>query len=69
MAIDTETRTLPKQSTGQGKARLRHYVELDHEGKPTDQCLCGYLWDQLHVQHNGEICQACVDEMRRRGQS
>lgn len=65
----TETLTEEKTSTGQGKARLRHYVELDQEGKPTDQCLCGYLWDQLHVQHNGTICQECVDELRRRQQA
>jgi hypothetical protein len=67
--VEDQTQTLPELSTGSGqrKARLRHIVKLDAAGKPTDACLCGYLWDRVFVAHNGEICQACVDEMRRRG--
>ena len=63
----TETKPLLDNGTGSKNANQRHYVEIDREGKPTDKCLCGHLWDRLHVQHNGEICQKCVDELKRRG--
>lgn len=71
----------PELSHGSGNpnARLRHYVEnLDHQPekkgaskvpfKPKNRALCGYEWDQLFVPQNGSICQACVDELKRRGQ-
>ncbi len=64
IVIDTET--VPKQSTGSKNANLRHYVKLDEDGSPMDEALCGYIWDRLHVQHNGNICQECVDELRKR---
>ena len=63
----TETKPRLDDGTGSKHANLRHYVELDSEGRPTYACLCGYLWDRVHVQHNGQICQECVDELRRRG--
>ncbi|MDC3379483.1 hypothetical protein OAX78_04295 [Planctomycetota bacterium] len=65
----TITETQPRLGAGTGNkiGNLRHYVELDKAGKPTDQCLCGHLWDRLHVRHNGDICQPCVDELKRRG--
>ena len=53
------------------KANLRHYVELKYEkqddlshketGEPAQTALCGYVWDRLNVQHNGQICQECVE--------
>jgi hypothetical protein len=63
-------RRLAEASAGTGttNARLRHVVELDAQGQPKDAALCGYLWDQLHVPHNGAMCQECVDELRERGQ-
>ncbi len=64
--VDSIIEKLEAKKAKTGKARLRHYVELDQEGNATDQCLCGYLWDQLHVPHNGSICQECVDVLRRR---
>jgi len=53
-------KTQPQTGGGTGKTNLRHYV-LQTEGKPADTALCGYVWDRLHVQHNGEICQECVE--------
>ena len=66
---DTATEIQQELSRGQRRRRPRHYVELDARGRPTDQALCGYLWDQLHVPNDPEagVCQACVDELRRRG--
>ena len=64
----TTTEVQPKPTTGNRtpNARVRHYVALDPQGRPTDKALCGFEWDQLHVPNNGTICQACVDEMRKR---
>lgn len=59
---------IEKLEGGKTNDRLRHYVELDARGRPTDKTLCGYLWDQLHVPHNGTICMECVEELRRRRQ-
>ena len=71
MSIETETLTKPDLSTGSGsgKALLRHFVELDTEGKPTDQCLCGHIWDRVFLNNDpdADVCQACLDELRRRG--
>jgi len=53
--------TKPTTGGGSGVTNLRHYVKLDDKGQPADEALCGYVWDRLHVKHNGEICQACVD--------
>lgn len=58
---------LPVDSNKTSTRRPRHIVELDAQGQPTDKCLCGYLWDQVFVSHNGEICQECIDELKRRG--
>lgn len=67
---EQETRPEVKPGGGTGKARVRHYVELDAEGRPTDECLCGYIWDRVFVKHDPDagICQECVDELRRRQQ-
>lgn len=66
---ETTTETKPKldDGTGTGDGLMRHIVELDAEGKPTDQCLCGHLWDRVFLKHGTEICQKCVDELKRRG--
>ena len=64
IVIDTET--VPSTTTGKKNANLRHYVKLDEDGAPMDEALCGYIWDRLHVKHNGNICQECVDELRKR---
>jgi hypothetical protein len=64
----TETRTEVEPSTGSIPPRVRHIVALDPEtGEATDKCLCGYLWDQLHVPHNGTMCQECVDVLKAQG--
>ncbi len=57
----------------------RHYVEnkaFDPDNpeaattfEPGDTTLCGKPWDRLFVKHNGEICQECLDELKRRGQA
>jgi len=51
---------------GGGKKPPRHIVENNRDGTPQDAALCGYLWDRLNVEHNGEICQECVEEQKRR---
>ena len=48
-------------------ARPRHVVERKPDGSYHDRALCGYLWDRVEVAHNGEVCQECVDELRKRG--
>lgn len=64
--------TLPETSTtsGTGTPLLRHIVELDAQGNPTDKCLCGHLWDRVFLKQDPDagICQECVDELRRRKQ-
>ena len=69
--IKTDQKTLPQTGHGSKTPTIpkRHYVELDAEGKPTDQCLCGHLWDQVFINNHPDagICQACIDELRRRG--
>ena len=64
----SETDTKTEETTGTRRTLVRHIVELDEHGKPTDKCLCGHLWDVFPIPHGGEICQKCVDELRRRGQ-
>ena len=56
---DTETETTTKQDTD--TTYPLHLVKLDKAGQPLDKALCGYLWDRINVQHNGNICQECVD--------
>ena len=54
-------------ASGAGVARPRHIVEFDKVTKqPQDVTLCGEPWDRLNPGHNGAICQACVDEQKRR---
>lgn len=72
----TEITTKPKPATGGGQGLLppRHIVEnLNFDPKdpnapfvPAETTLCGKSWDRFNVKHNGQICQACVDEQRRR---
>ena len=64
--LDTKTQQDTTQS--QDRKGQTHYVELDSKSQPTDKCLCGYIWDRVFISHNGEICQECVDELKRRGQ-
>lgn len=67
--------TKPQLSHGGGsKKPPRHYVEnargdRDPLGpfEPAQTTLCGKPWDRLFVKHNGEICQDCIDELKRRG--
>ena len=66
--ITEAPKTKPKLSHGSGQRNLvRHIVELDAEGKPSDQCLCGHIWDRVFVPHGDDICQECVDIARKRG--
>lgn len=65
MTTETETRTADLNAIK--NQRLKHIVELDAQGQPSDQCLCGYVWDVLRPKPEGEICKPCVDEARRRG--
>lgn len=67
--MTTEALAETSNSSATANARVRHYVELDPLGNPTDEALCGYIWDQLHVPHNGSICEECIEELRRRGQA
>lgn len=55
-----EAPTLSKSGGGTAKPE-RHIVENERDGTPKDEALCGYLWDRINVEHNGEICQKCVD--------
>lgn len=65
--MTTETKTTPELTTGSGTVRPRHLVEFDREtDEPQERTLCGELWDRLNPGHNGAICQACVDEQKRR---
>ena len=66
---DLETKEETQTIQGGGTKKPRHYVrileggegEVEHEQKT----LCGELWDRINVQHNGEICQKCVEISRR----
>jgi len=49
-----------KQEIQKQIAAMRHIVRLDENGQPLDVCLCGHIWDQLHVKPNGTICEECV---------
>ena len=62
----SETKTEPTTTSGTKTDRPRHYVEYNRDGTPQDVTLCGERWDRLNVQHNGSICQECVDEQKRR---
>ena len=74
MSVETETETItkPKLHDGSGNddERLRHIVEKKRPN--TDSrgfkkiALCGAQVRDVHVKQNGEICQACVDELKRR---
>lgn len=62
-------KTMPRATTGGGAGRAkppRHIVENNRDGTPKDTALCGYLWDRLNVEHNGEICQECIELMKAR---
>jgi hypothetical protein len=41
----------PKKS----KQLLRHIVELDKDGNPLDECLCGHIWDKVFLKHGEDI--------------
>jgi len=64
----TATETQVETTTTKRNARKRHIVELDKDGKPTDKCLCGYLWDRVFVTHDpaAGVCEECLEEHRRR---
>ena len=61
-----QVKTMPRAepSTGQGQALMRHIVKLDDQGAPSDECLCGHVWDRVFLGHSEEICQECVDIQR-----
>ena len=62
--VTTKPRPVAKPSTsdgGKGKKLMRHIVKLDENGKPSDECLCGHVWDKVFLSHGDEICQKCVD--------
>jgi hypothetical protein len=61
---EIETKTAPVVDTDNGSKdpRKRHIVELDEEtNEYKDRALCGYLTASVHVEHNGSICQKCVE--------
>jgi len=64
-----EIETKPEVVTDKPVGMLRHIVELDAQGNPTDKCLCGHIWDRVFLRHDPSvgICQECVDELKRRG--
>lgn len=74
MTTGTETKTLPwtkpklHDGSGNDDERLRHIVES--RGPNTRRfkkiALCGAKIRDVHVEHNGEICQECIDEVKRR---
>ena len=63
-----ELETKPTVESTSKTTRLRHILELDKDKKPTDKCLCGYVWDIFPVKHdpNSGICDECIAELRRR---
>jgi len=66
--IATETQPAPPTTKD---ARIRHYVQrLSPKGEVpvvwSKIALCGTEIQEVFVDQNGEICQACVDESRRR---
>lgn len=67
---ETVTEAKPKLSDGSGNedARLRHIVERKAPGslRFNKVALCGAKVRDIHVAHNGTICQECVDEQQRR---
>jgi hypothetical protein len=70
MIADHATRPTVRRHAMQGNARLRHYVDTGPGGdKPEETTLCGEPWDQLHVPHNGTICEACIDVLHARGKA
>lgn len=70
-----QTDTKPETSVANrgGAKPPRHYVkDLNADDpkapfRPADEALCGYLWDRLNVEHNGEICEKCVEISRKMG--
>jgi hypothetical protein len=67
---ETITETKPKLRDGSGNDddRLRHIVEKKRPDSRSYKkiALCGAKVKDVHVEQNGEICQACVDELKRR---
>ena len=60
----TQTETKPEIETSNNTKdpRQRHYAELDPEtNEYKDRALCGYMISSVNVEHNGTICQKCVE--------
>lgn len=55
----------PTAGGGKGRELVRHIVKLDANGNPLDECLCGYVWDRVFLSHGKEICQECVEILKR----
>lgn len=76
MTTETETKpdviesTKPKLHDGSGNDdnRLRHIAErkAPDSKRFNKTALCGAKVKDIHVEHNGEICQKCVEELKRR---
>ncbi len=69
---NTKTETLPDEATTTKDKHVRHYVERTTPlgqvpPKYSRFALCGKRMTKLHMDAP-EICQECVDELRRRGQ-
>jgi len=62
MTLKTKDTATPSTTA---KKLLKHIVELKN-GQPTDKCLCGYIWDRVFLPLDGELCQECADEVKRR---
>ena len=70
--MSTKTDTKPSDTSATKDNRKRHIVKrLTPLGflppEYSDTALCGEKVQELLKNHNGEICQECVDEQRRRG--
>lgn len=68
--VATETKPEMTTTDGTKDARLRHFVErLTPKGQMpvrfSDVALCGAKVQDF-VEHNGTICQECIDEQKRR---
>jgi len=70
--MKTETRPETSTSDGTKNPNVRHLVKCLNPGviappEYEDTALCGYIWDRLNVNHNGAICQKCVEISKTMG--
>jgi len=68
---ETDTTERPVRPPIDEDDRVRHYVKRK---TPTGkrfhkEALCGAKVRDIHVEHNGKICQKCVEILRERGKA